>query len=468
MQIQRSEYLMKTRPVFQISKGTTYVSNTKNEDYKLPNYQQSYISFTANRSKEVYSIDKLTTKILELRNASSPLASKYREYDGDIVQFIKHEKPKAKEAIKFLYSVSMDPKLSTRMITELTQEPQNTRNKYTKLKKAVCDDKKSNQLFLAWLNDEEAGYKFAYSQYYESLWQKASSLEEIIRFSPNIAPWALENKANILNRDFSFGELPSEFGSVEDFKKLISSIKSSAFYKAYVLAKDGSNDIKVRERLAKEYNTSADSFMIDSILNEKLAKEAKVSIKTENGCTLQPIVQSFSAKLIFKVDTPNGNTFFLKIDPYRPDPEDKSDMAKKLRENQDLRPDMPYLNAMVDFYLKLNNCRYASDVQYYNHDYGAIIYKASKGKEPTNAIDQRILKNLYLLRGNKIIQEIQQYGIQLNDVHNGNFMQDEFGNISLIDSGHIYYEDPLKPVQIGKHISLGNLCGRECKQEFMD
>ena len=466
MKIQASDYSIKPRQIIQSIKGNNNLSLVTNKNYQLPNHQQACIYFTSKHSKDAYTVDKLTAKIMELRDEPSVLTKKYKKQTISIIDFIKYEKPDTKETLRFLYSVSKDSELSKRMITELTQEPKKTRSKFIKLKEAVCDDKKSKQLFFAWLNDEEAGYKFAYSKYYENLWQNANSLEELVRISPNIAPWALENKANILNKDFTLGALPSDFGSVDAFKELISQIKSSDFYEAYKLAKDGSHDKDIRERIARKNNTTADNFMVDSILNENLARNAKKPIITNNGCILEPIVQSFSAKLIFKVTTPNGDAFFLKTDPYRPDPEDRLNMKKKIKENQDLRPDMPYLNAMVDFYLKLNHSKYAPQIQYYSHDLGAIIYKASEGKEPTDAIDKRTLNNLYLLKGNKIIQELQQYGIQLNDVHNGNFLQDELGNLTLIDSGHVYYYDPLKPAQIGKHISLGNLCGRECKQEF--
>ena len=78
----------------------------------------------------------------------------------------------------------------------------------------------------------------------------------------------------------------------------------------------------------------------------EVAKNFEVKIGTKKYI-VTPMYGSMSAKLVFKIQT-NGNDFIIKIAPLA---NSKSDYAsKKYMENQALRPDMPYLDAMVDFY----------------------------------------------------------------------------------------------------------------------
>ena len=148
MKIQASDYSIKPRQIIQSIKGNNNLSLVTNKNYQLPNHQQACIYFTSKHSKDAYTVDKLTAKIMELRDEPSVLTKKYKKQTISIIDFIKYEKPDTKETLRFLYSVSKDSELSKRMITELTQEPKKTRSKFIKLKEAVCDDRKSKQLSL--------------------------------------------------------------------------------------------------------------------------------------------------------------------------------------------------------------------------------------------------------------------------------------------------------------------------------
>lgn len=417
--------------------------------------------------KEYYP-QELVQKLKEIKNDSQnpEILNKLKDFNFEkrsIINFLLGQPLDGQQKLKILYALTQDPKTAPKLAKSLSNNACETQLNFFRLKRQICTNVGNSQLFNSWLNDEISGYKYAYDSYYNSLWHNASSLEELVKVSPNLAPWALENKANELNKEFTLGEIPKEFGNLEDFRELIKEIKQSNFYKTYREIKDSFVDPQIKNKIAKDNNINPNnSFAMSDVTNEILNNSAKEPIITKNGTILEPIIESFSAKLIFKIKTPNNKTFFLKMDPYRPDAGIKTDEAKKIAENQDLRPDMPYLNAMIDFYLKLNNVGNAADVQFYDHQTNTILYKATKGTEPKSAIDEIVLKNLYLLKQNNLLKNINRVGIQLNDVHSKNFIKETKTNsLILIDSGHASFSDPLRPPIAGKNITLGNLSGRE-------
>ena len=123
---------------------------------------------------------------------------------------------------------------------------------------------------------------------------------------------------------------------------------------------------------------------------------------------------------------------------------------------------MPYLDAIVDFYLKENKSPNAPDIKFFDYKTQAVIYGKTIGEEPT--IPEKYTDNLYTFINYNKVSDLKKLGVELNDVHPGNFKVDEKGNYVLIDSGHVKYSNTFRPPIIGKHIILGNLCGRElCK-----
>lgn len=389
--------------------------------------QQNPSSVTSNGAEKtnVYSLDALIDENENIKNSANDIRTRRLSAqflnqvseDGiNIADFLADKKLSSRQSLQLLYNLSSNPETAVTMVEGLTAEPKKSKEIYQKLLSSVVSDEKDTQLFKSWYYDEESGYKSAYKTFYEQKFNEAQKLEDIVKISPNPAPWALRSKAESLGTEFTIGELPQDI-----FPDLNS-------YRGF----------------------------LDFLKGVKPGEEIDIG----DGASVKLITGSMSAKRIFKIQSEQLGDYILKVDPCRPDINGNSYWHKNMRYNQDLRADMPYLNATIDFYLKLNGYENnVADVQFYDHSTGSILYKATKGEEANDVFDPRTLNNLYLLRQNPTVKSFQDCGIYLNDIHNGNFIKDENGTLVLIDSGHAKFQDPLKPL-VEKQIELSNLCGK--------
>lgn len=284
-------------------------------------------------------------------------------------------------------------------------------------------------LFNVWITQEtKGGYRKAYNDYFnEEIYDKCTNLMDLVKISPNIAPWALRAKARELGIEVTLGNLPKDLGDKNNYRKLIHKLQllnidmHSKAEKKYPQAEDGSYNIKIGKKNYK----------------------------------IEPNNQGASAKLVFRVTPEQSNEhYFVKFTPYKVTGEDYKN--KKIRENYDLRGDSPYMNAVVDFYLKENDCKNANDIKFYDAISQSVVYKETVGEK---AHFQK--SDLYSLRKDENIADIAALGVQLNDISEDNFIKTKDGRYVLIDSGHATFHDDFKPLVIGKQISLSNLCGRE-------
>lgn len=376
-------------------------------------------------SVDKYSLEELVDENQKIRESSqrsninrlsSVFLSKASNEGINIADFIADKNLSSTVALQLLYNLCSTPETAVTMVEGLTTDPKQSKELYNKLVSSVVSSEKDEQLFKSWYYDEDAGYKAAYKTFYEQKFEQAENLEEIVKISPNPAPWALRAKAESLGKEFTIGELPQDiFPDIDSYRGFL-----------------------------------------DFLTKVKPGEEVDIG----DGSSVKLITGSMSAKRIFKIQSPEFGDYILKVDPCCPKVTENSYLHKNMRYNQDLRADMPYLNATIDFYLKLNGFENnVADVQFYDHATGSILYKATKGEEAQDVFDPRILNNLYLLRQNPTVKSFQQSGIYLNDIHNGNFIKDENGQLVLIDSGHAEFQDPLKPL-IEKQIKLSNLCGK--------
>ena len=113
---------------------------------------------------------------------------------------------------------------------------------------------------------------------------------------------------------------------------------------------------------------------------------------------------------------------------------------------------------MVDFYLKTNHCKNAANIQFFDYNSKAAVYKLTKGKQPT--FENNMFNNLYIFNNSDLAKDTKRLGVILNDINDGNFIKDNKGNYILIDTGHADYINIFRPMVQGGHISLSNLCGR--------
>ena len=147
----------------------------------------------------------------------------------------------------------------------------------------------------------------------------------------------------------------------------------------------------------------------------------------------------------------------MKFAPY--DTIGNTDRSRKFRDNQALRPDMPYTDSLIDFYLKENNCPNAADIRFFDYEAQAVLYGETKGRTAEFPEDAKL--NLHKFRKLKEVSDIYSLGVQLNDIWQSNFLVDENGICKCIDSGHAKYSNMFRPLVSGKHFALPNVCGRE-------
>lgn len=366
-----------------------------------------------------------------------------------------------REFVEDLYSITRDEEISDRFIKEILDNINISRSFIKLLRDVISNDLEYKKLVEVWLNDEKYGYKMAFSRFYIDYFNNAKNLEDIVKISPNISPWHLIAKADELGlKDVVFGKVPQEFGgSIEKFRNIIHTIKESDFFKSYVLAKNADADKDECKKIAKSLNLkTSDTMGILTEINKRLEEKTKEFYIDD--LLIKPIVKSFSSKIVFVI-TAKDQKYILKLDPYAIDNLKISDRVRKFRENYYLRSDMPYTNALVNFYLKENNSINSSNIIFYDMLTDANLYEMTVDSGNHLKLDEDIYTNLALLKYSEEFEELYDLGINLNDITTGNFIINKNKNPILIDVGHVEFYHILRPMVCGYNFVLGNLCGRQ-------
>jgi hypothetical protein len=443
-----------------------------NQNYKLYSKPLKILSIennnvdnnVDNRLNYFYNPLNVSFKALVVQNAAlskSMFFDKFKSSNISLIQFLKKTSLSPEATFKLLCKATSDKDISNKIVRELSLDPRKSNTIKKILITKLGGDKKGDSLFRTWFHDEKYGYRKAYQDYYENeIWNKSKSLAQIVKHSPLVAPWALKSKAEELKIEPTLGEIPKEFGDINSFRKLVKSLE--------IWNREFREKLEIETEKIRA-NNIGNTMEYSSKINELVLSSTKpfeVDV-SNNRFHITPIVKSFSAKLIFLVDLFDKNkididkSYILKFPPYSL--ASKSyDESVKFVENQALRPDMPYLDSLVDFYLKENKSPNAPDIKFFDYNTQAVLYKKSIGEEPV--ISEKYADNLHLFVKNSKVSDIAKLGIELNDVHSGNFLIDEKGNYILIDSGHVKFANTFRPPVVGMHIIYGNLCGRElCK-----
>ena len=338
------------------------------------------------------------------------------------------------EVYEFLTNISSDPILSKEMARQFSEDPRKASSLKNTLINFLGGGEEGEDLFNTWYYDENRGYRGAYGRYYnEEIWDKATNLLDLVKQSPNLYTAAFRRFVNEKNIEPVLGDLPKEFGDRKIFSCLIQKLKTW-------------NKLHNKEKKKKKPD------------EQKLA--TKFDLEVDNyKFNIQALQKGHSPKLKFIVKAPeiSDESYILKFAPY--DALGNTDRSKKFRDNQAIRPDMPYSDALIDFYLKENNCPNAPEIEFFDYEAQAVIYKETKGVELTDLIEPNL--NLYRFRKFSPLADIYNLGVQINDIWKTNFLVNKQGNYILIDSGHSTYNNIFRPLVISKHIALANTCGRE-------
>ena len=418
------------------------------------------ISYNNSQTNKNSCPKEISFKALSVKKAAEESSLFFNDYlltrrNVPILEYLKRTKMSPHSVYKFLCHATSDERTSSAVAKELSSNPRKCKYIQQFLVEKLGGAKKGVDSFWTWFHDEQGGYRKAYTDFYNNtFWSSVKKLKALVRQSPNVAPWAFERKAMELGEEPVLGDVPADFVDIDTYRKLIKALKQSNFHKAFVNAKNSklkaNGDINVITRV-----------------NQTLQKKSKPFVINIDGSEyeVKPIIKSGIAKLIYFI-TPlkdKSKIYVLKTEAY--ELIEKTDRAKLFAENQNLKADMPYLNALVDFYLKENKSQNAPDIKFFDYRTNSVLYEATIGKEPT--IPEKYAENIYKFLKYSKVSDLKKLGIEINDVHPGNFKVDENGNYILIDSGHAKFSNLFRPMVIGRHITLGNLCGRElCNQQF--
>ena len=155
-----------------------------------------------------------------------PAFNQYLKEKTSILKFLKEKTMTPVEVFKFLCHLTSNPETKEQTAKEFSSNPRKSENIKDFLVDKLGGAKKGLERFWTWYHDENDGYRQAYGQYYESnIWTKSKNLLDLVKQSPNIAPWALRGKASLLDVEVTLGELPKEFGDLKNFRDLIKYLK---------------------------------------------------------------------------------------------------------------------------------------------------------------------------------------------------------------------------------------------------
>ena len=396
-------------------------------------YSKDLVQIFNNQQKEALGIEDLDIgNIEEVIKEPSVLLEKYQDnifYD-DFINFIQRTKASPAELYAFLCHLTSYPEYREKFVQELSGNQRIGNELKELLINKLGDNKKAEKYFNTWFNDEKYGYRGAYKVYYDKFWNNASDLLEIIKQSPNINPDALQTKAKDLGVNCVLGNIPKDFSTENDFHLIMNSLRKLS--------------IDISKKNTKNYKINDNWFELN-INGQKYYTE-----RIDKG-------HSTKEKYKIKLAKPNSKTYIIKFFPYNI--KGNSEKSIQIRDSQMLRADSPYMNAMVDFYLKENGCKNSAEIKYFDYEEQAVLYEMTNGKNPSIEFS-----NAYNFNNENKLKDISDLGIIINDIYYTNLIETKDGTIKLIDSGHANYNSLFRPMVIGKHITLGNLCGRELNE----
>lgn len=342
-------------------------------------------------------------------------------------EMVEYKKQPPIEVYKFLTKMAEDSVLSKEMAKQFSSNPRGGSTIKNTLIKYLGGGEEGEDMFWTWYYDEISGYRAAYDRYFnEEIWDKATCLTDLVKQSPNLYTAAFRKFVRDKGVEPVLGELPSEFGDRTTFANLIKNLKT----------------------LNKDKNFRATN----------LSQQDLITVDGRNF-NVQKIGIGHSAKLKYRIvpqENPNSS-YILKFAPY--DTIGNTDRSRKFRDNQALRPDMPYTDSLIDFYLKENNCPNAPDIKYFDYEAQAVLYKETYGNEPE--FSESFKLNLYRFKKEGPLSDVYKLGVQLNDIWKTNFLIDANGVYKCIDTGHAKFDNIFRPLVSGKHFALANVCGRE-------
>lgn len=302
--------------------------------------------------------------------------------------------------INDLYEITANPQKAEKFINEVTTNPRKSKE----ITKALVDKAGGKEPFIKWYFAKD-GYKQAYSSHIEKLIDKAEKPEDLLKVSPNWGYWVFDDK---FGKDFTFGEVPQSFENLKNYRTMVKDVLSN---------KPSEN---IKELSGGESGKRA--FVIN--LDNK-----KYVLKVQNDF----LVYSDALKEAMQKDSWLEDSFF-----------------KNYKENEAMKSDSCYLNAMIDSYLNQNNSENSLQIHLFDAKTGSVLYEYAEGESYDG--------DLNILNVNNVLSDLNNLGIIYNDVSKDN-LKVKNETIKIIDSGESNFIDVLKPTVNGHQIELPNWSG---------
>ena len=361
---------------------------------------------------------------------------------------------KKKETISnCLMRIVQDQLLAFDLLEYITQNPRQNKANFRFIMKHF--PKKAT--FQKWLK----AYTKQYEIFIRNKWAQAQNIEDILSIIPNFSPWALRDRFGSID----IGKIPSEFQERDLYHDFLNKIYNSTVMKKYRQFKSLECDFKNLSKVYPEAKkidwfdlTKRGQFL--SKLLEKIIGHPFIIRHNKHKYQVRYLCNPFSSKMVFHIKSDTKRTYILKMASHRYTQID-CDSTRKEVENQAIRADSPYSNALMEFYLKLNKCPHVSDILYYTDVYEAVLYKEQKGKVFTPKV-----KPDFITMNTKYLKDANRLGIYVNDISPQNFMWDKSGQLKIIDIGHASFANPLTQGIPGLTFTFGNLCGQDYLTHF--
>ncbi len=388
--------------------------------------------------KAKYGITNLEGNIIVHTSVKQPQAPATGEKTGSI-------QPKVFAPVSDLYKLTKKP-FDQIFIRKLIENPEALQEESKKM------FEKYGTGFLEWYLNPE-GYYGAFESFVDNLFNEAKSLDDLLKFMPNWAPWKLEEKLLLLNKPyitnyekstrkslinsysdnvreigFSLGRLPSDFQTERMFEGMIDKLKHSDITDGKISC--GSNYLTVKRLKGGELN---DKFVYLISHND-----SKYIVK-------------FDRTNVEDAPTIDGRKFSL----YE---------KKNIRKNKYLAPDSIYSNACISRYLELNGCENIPKMYYFNQAANAAIYEYIEDRN-NDLFQNNIIDEEYdgLVQTNEEYKNLNKLGIYLNDTAQKNTLVGADGIKKIIDLGHANFIMPFKPGVKHYNIEFSNSNGPDIR-----
>jgi len=309
------------------------------------------------------------------------------------------------------------------------------------------------------------GWYYAYLDLYAAWFKEQVKKKDILKcleIIPSLTPWFFEKKCP----QKEIGAVPACLGKKENFLTLLDRILESESINNYKKIKDleitaPTEILSSKQKKGQKVDDLIEKTkVLKKLLKEKMEHSFKITVVGKTF-TIQPLFNPLSNKVVLRIVSPDKKKFILKIS-HTNEKIILNDTQRKNHENQLIRADSPYSNAVIDFYLKQNGCPMGTNVLYYNFVYDAVLYEEVDGKTYHFPDKKHIYRNV-LEFNRHVATPLSRLGIYINDLREENFRIDKkTGDLKLIDAGHITYAQLLNPGMPEYTFTLGNLCGRDC------